>query len=73
MAYFEMDGSPVDLAGIVIGDGTITIVQAFNESIVVSVLETYPQIVGYDTQVFKYSQEQCVQRDGMYVSVTLII
>ena len=62
--YFEMDDPSVNLAGIAIGDGIITTVQAFNELTVASVLETYPQIVGCDTQVFEYSQEQYVQRDG---------
>ena len=56
--YFEMDNPPVNLARIAIGDGVLTSVEAFMELPVVSVLETYPQIIGYDIQVFEYFQEQ---------------
>ncbi|KAH0834739.1 Alpha/Beta hydrolase protein [Lanmaoa asiatica] len=57
-AYFEMDNPPVHLAGIAIGDGVITSFETFEELPVISVLETYPQIIGYDTQVFEYFREQ---------------
>ncbi|KAG6379584.1 Alpha/Beta hydrolase protein [Boletus reticuloceps] len=57
-AYFGMDNPPVNLTGIAMGDGTITSIETFNELPVVTVLETYPQIIGYDTQVFEYFQEQ---------------
>ena len=58
--YFEMDNPPVNLAAIAIGDGTITSLETFEELPVITVLETYPQIIGYDIQVFEYFQEQCV-------------
>ena len=57
-AYFEMDNPPVDLARIAIGDGALTSLETFGELPVLSVLETYPQIIGYDPQVFEYFQEQ---------------
>lgn len=60
-AYFEMDKPPINLTRIAIGDGTLGSVQTSIESPVVTVLETYPQIIGYDTQVFEYFQEQYVQ------------
>ncbi|KAF8550322.1 alpha beta-hydrolase [Imleria badia] len=56
--YFEMDNPPVSLSRIAIGDGTIGSFETYQELPVVSVLETYPQIIGYDTQVFEYFQEQ---------------
>ncbi|KAF8556411.1 alpha/beta-hydrolase [Imleria badia] len=56
--YFEMDNPPVSLSRIAMGDGTIGSLETYMELPVVSVLETYPQIIGYDTQVFEYFQEQ---------------
>ena len=56
-----MENPPVNLARIAIGDGTITSVEAFNLLPVVSVLETYPQIIGYDTDVLEYFREQYVE------------
>lgn len=57
-AYFEMENPPVKLAKIAIGDGTIGSGEAFELLPVVSVLETYPQIIGYDTDVLEYFREQ---------------
>ncbi|KIM53428.1 hypothetical protein SCLCIDRAFT_1222826 [Scleroderma citrinum Foug A] len=57
-AYFEMDNPPVKLAKIAIGDGTIGSGETFNLLPVVSVLETYPQIIGYDTDVLNYFKKQ---------------
>ncbi|OAX41086.1 alpha/beta-hydrolase [Rhizopogon vinicolor AM-OR11-026] len=57
-AYFEMENPPVTLAKIAIGDGTIASGETFELLPVVSVLETYPQIIGYDTAVFEYFREQ---------------
>ncbi|KAF8141830.1 Alpha/Beta hydrolase protein [Boletus edulis] len=57
-AYFEMKNPPVNLARIAIGDGSIASGEAFNLLPVVSVLETYPQIIGYDTDVLEYFREQ---------------
>lgn len=60
-AYFEMDNPPVNLARIAIGDGSIASGEVFQLLPVVSVLETYPQIIGYDTEVLEYFRQQCVK------------
>ncbi|KAF9244678.1 alpha beta-hydrolase [Melanogaster broomeanus] len=57
-AYFEMENPPVNLARIAIGDGTVASGETFELLPVVSVLETYPQIIGYDTDVLEYFREQ---------------
>ncbi|KAJ8597488.1 alpha/beta-hydrolase [Rhizopogon salebrosus TDB-379] len=57
-AYFDMKNPPVTLAKIAIGDGTIVSAETFELLPVVSVLETYPQIIGYDTDVFEYFRQQ---------------
>lgn len=60
-----MDNPPVNLARIAIGDGTMISVDLCAELPVISVLETYPQIIGYDTQVFEYFLQQYVQCGGV--------
>ncbi|KIM53415.1 hypothetical protein SCLCIDRAFT_31895 [Scleroderma citrinum Foug A] len=57
-AYFEMENPPVKLGKIAIGDGTIGSGETSNLLPVVSVLETYPQIIGYDTGVLDFFKEQ---------------
>lgn len=57
-AYFEMENPPVTLAKIAIGDGSIASGETFQLLPVLSVLETYPQVIGYDTDVFEYFREQ---------------
>ncbi|KAG9311509.1 Alpha/Beta hydrolase protein [Chiua virens] len=57
-AYFGIQDPPVNLAGIAIGDGAIASLEDFAEVPAISVLETYPQIIGYDTQVFEYFKRQ---------------
>lgn len=56
-----MDNPPVNLARIAIGDGTIAAAEVYTLLPVVSVLETYPQIIGYDTDVLEYFREQWVK------------
>jgi len=53
-----MDKSPVNLARIAIGDGSIASAETWGQSAVLSVLETYPQIIGYDPDVFNYFRDQ---------------
>ncbi|OAX36453.1 alpha/beta-hydrolase [Rhizopogon vinicolor AM-OR11-026] len=53
-----MKNPPVTLAKIAIGNGAITSGDTYELLPVVSVLETYPQIIGYDTDVFEYFREQ---------------
>ncbi|EIW79100.1 alpha beta-hydrolase [Coniophora puteana RWD-64-598 SS2] len=57
-AYFGLENPPVKLAKIAIGDGSIAAGEVFEIAPVVSVLETYPQIIGYDTAVLDYFREQ---------------
>ncbi|KAL4065995.1 Alpha/Beta hydrolase protein [Scleroderma citrinum] len=57
-AYFEMENPPIKLGKIAIGDGTLGSGETFNLLPVVNVLETYPQIIGYDTDVLNYFKEQ---------------
>ncbi|KAG6377286.1 Alpha/Beta hydrolase protein [Boletus reticuloceps] len=57
-AYFEMDNPPIHLERIAIGNADIGSIETSEELPVISVLETYPQIIGYDTLVFEYFQEQ---------------
>ncbi|EGO22337.1 hypothetical protein SERLADRAFT_473031 [Serpula lacrymans var. lacrymans S7.9] len=57
-AYFQMESPPVKLAKIAIGDGSIASGEVFELLPVIQVLETYPQIIGYDTDVFSYFHEQ---------------
>lgn len=60
-----MDNPPVNLAKIAMGDGTMASAETFLFVPVVSVLETYPQIIAYDTAVLEYFREQCVQTYAM--------
>ncbi|KAG2747251.1 alpha/beta-hydrolase [Suillus brevipes Sb2] len=57
-AYFEMENPPITLAKIAIGDGAIASGETFELLPVLSVIETYPQVIGYDTDVFEYFREQ---------------
>ncbi|KAF9525355.1 Alpha/Beta hydrolase protein [Crepidotus variabilis] len=57
-AYFGMPNPPVRIANIMIGDGTYTSEQVFELVPALSVLETYPQIIGYDAEVYKYFKDQ---------------
>ncbi|KAE9398534.1 alpha/beta-hydrolase [Gymnopus androsaceus JB14] len=56
--YFETPNPPVKIVKIAIGDGTVGSGTVFEELPAVTVLETYPQVIGYDTEVFKYFEEQ---------------
>ncbi|KAF8637623.1 hypothetical protein AX17_002692 [Amanita inopinata Kibby_2008] len=57
-AYFQMDHPPVNLAKVAIGDGSITSAVVFELLPALSIIETYPQLIGYDPDVFKYFKEQ---------------
>ncbi|KAF5315989.1 hypothetical protein D9758_018113 [Tetrapyrgos nigripes] len=56
--YFGMSNPPVKIAKIAIGDGSIGSGQEFELLPAVTVIETYPQIIGYDTEVYKYFKSQ---------------
>ncbi|KAJ3510060.1 hypothetical protein NLJ89_g4887 [Agrocybe chaxingu] len=57
-AYFDMPNPPVKIAKIAIGAGTYTSEQVFELLPALSVIETFPQIIGYDKDVFNYFKEQ---------------
>jgi carboxypeptidase D len=57
-----MESPPVKLAGIAIGDGSMASPETRVYLPVVNVLETYPQIIGYDTDVLEYFREQCAKK-----------
>ncbi|EMD31276.1 hypothetical protein CERSUDRAFT_89132 [Gelatoporia subvermispora B] len=55
---FSAPNPPVNLRRIAMGDGAIGSLAAFEELPALNVIETYPQIIGYDTDVFDYFKEQ---------------
>ncbi|KAJ6464618.1 Alpha/Beta hydrolase protein [Mycena vitilis] len=57
-AYFAMAKPPVKIAKIAIGDGSIAADEVFELLPALSVLETYPQLIGYDQDVYNYFKEQ---------------
>lgn len=57
-AIFQTPNPPVKLSKIAIGDGVAGSFPMTQDVPVVSVIETYPQIVSYDTDVLNYFREQ---------------
>ncbi|KAJ7073243.1 alpha/beta-hydrolase [Mycena belliarum] len=57
-AYFSMTKPPVKIAKIAIGDGSIASDEVFELLPTLSVLETFPQLIGYDPAVYNYFKEQ---------------
>ncbi|RPD60993.1 alpha/beta-hydrolase [Lentinus tigrinus ALCF2SS1-7] len=56
--YFGMKNPPVNIVTIAIGNGIIGSDAVHNELPTVTILETYPQLIGYDPQAFEYFREQ---------------
>ncbi|KAI0344358.1 alpha/beta-hydrolase [Trametopsis cervina] len=56
--YFGLRDPPVKLAKIAIGDGTLGSGYEFEILPTLTVIETYPQLIGYDTEVFEYFKTQ---------------
>ncbi|KAF7795039.1 hypothetical protein EIP86_006183 [Pleurotus ostreatoroseus] len=56
--YFERTNPPVNLTKISIGDGAIGSFIEFELLPVVTVIETYPQLIAYDPDVYQYFKEQ---------------
>ncbi|KAF8576822.1 alpha/beta-hydrolase [Ramaria rubella] len=56
--YFSLPKPPVKLVKFAIGDGAIGSEQAFEDLPVVSIMETYPQLIDYDPDVYNYFKEQ---------------
>ncbi|KAF5373507.1 hypothetical protein D9757_010495 [Collybiopsis confluens] len=57
-AIFSTPNPPVKLHKISIGDGTIGDFALYEELSTVNTLETYPEIIGFDPDVFQYFKEQ---------------
>ncbi|KAF7770375.1 hypothetical protein Agabi119p4_6349 [Agaricus bisporus var. burnettii] len=56
--YFNMKNPPVKVSKFVIGDGTLNTPQVFELLPALQILETYPQLIGYNQDVFKYFESQ---------------
>ncbi|KAJ7463398.1 Alpha/Beta hydrolase protein [Mycena galericulata] len=57
-AYFSMAKPPVKIAKIAIGDGSIAADEVFELLPALDVIATYPQLIGYDQDVYNYFKEQ---------------
>ncbi|KAI0372590.1 alpha/beta-hydrolase [Pilatotrama ljubarskyi] len=56
--YFGLPEPPVNIVKFAIGDGTIGSEAVFEILPTVTTLETYPQLIGYDPEVFEWFREQ---------------
>ncbi|KAH9946531.1 alpha/beta-hydrolase [Amylocystis lapponica] len=57
-AYFGLSDPPVKLAKIAIGDGTLGSGPTYELLPTPYTVETYPQLIGYDPEVFEWFREQ---------------
>ncbi|KAL0572767.1 hypothetical protein V5O48_009200 [Marasmius crinis-equi] len=57
-AYFGMPNPPVKIGKIAIGDGSMTTDTVFQLVPSIKVIETFPQLINYDVEVYKYFKEQ---------------
>ncbi|KAH9849948.1 alpha/beta-hydrolase [Lenzites betulinus] len=57
-AYFGLADPPVNVVKFAIGDGTVGSEMVFQYAPTVTILETYPQLISYDTEVFEYFRDQ---------------
>ncbi|KAJ7210524.1 alpha beta-hydrolase [Mycena pura] len=57
-AYFSMAKPPVKIVKIAMGDASITEDEVFELLPTLGILETYPQLIGYDQEVYNYFKEQ---------------
>ncbi|KAJ3548231.1 hypothetical protein NM688_g5321 [Phlebia brevispora] len=55
---FSMPDPPVKLAKIMVGDPAFGSVDEFKTMPTLSLIETYPQLIAYDTEVYDYFKEQ---------------
>ncbi|PSR71877.1 hypothetical protein PHLCEN_2v12221 [Hermanssonia centrifuga] len=56
--YFGLENPPVKLSKIAIGNGAIGNFWEYEVLSTLTVIETYPQLIGYDPDVYKYFREQ---------------
>ncbi|KAI0773268.1 Alpha/Beta hydrolase protein [Trametes elegans] len=57
-AYFSTPNPPVKIAKFAIGNGAIPSGLVFSVLPTLTVIETYPQLIGYDPEVYDYFREQ---------------
>ncbi|OCH94794.1 alpha/beta-hydrolase [Obba rivulosa] len=57
-AIFQSANPPVNLRSIAIGDGSLGSLATIEELPALNVIETYPQLINYDPDVFNYFREQ---------------
>ncbi|KAJ7840852.1 alpha/beta-hydrolase [Mycena olivaceomarginata] len=57
-ALFSTPNPPVTLKKIAIGDGTLGSFAAFEELPTLTTIETYPQLINYDPEVYEYFKTQ---------------
>ncbi|PAV20210.1 alpha beta-hydrolase [Pyrrhoderma noxium] len=57
-AIFETENPPVNLTKVAIGNGAIGTEAETQEMNVMGILGTYPQLIGYDPEVYNYFKEQ---------------
>ncbi|OSD08204.1 alpha/beta-hydrolase [Trametes coccinea BRFM310] len=56
--YFGLADPPVNIVKFAIGDGTISDDVTFAVMPTLTTIETYPQLIGYDSAVYEYFREQ---------------
>ncbi|TBU47608.1 alpha/beta-hydrolase [Dichomitus squalens] len=56
--YFGLENPPVNIVKFAIGDGTVGSTLTFEYVPTLTTIETYPQLIGYDPEVFDYFREQ---------------
>ncbi|RDX43775.1 alpha/beta-hydrolase [Lentinus brumalis] len=56
--YFGMEYPPVNIAAFAIGNGVLGSEAVYFNLPSITILETYPQLIGYNSDVFEYLREQ---------------
>ncbi|KAJ7278049.1 alpha/beta-hydrolase [Mycena rebaudengoi] len=57
-AIFSTPNPPVNLKKIAIGDGTLSTVATFENLPTLTIIQTYPQLINFDSDVFNYFKTQ---------------
>ncbi|KIJ31431.1 hypothetical protein M422DRAFT_53358 [Sphaerobolus stellatus SS14] len=57
-AYFGLQNPPVRMVKFAIGDGAIASEPVFEDAPVVKIMETYPQLIDFDPDIYNYFKEQ---------------
>ncbi|KAL5492153.1 hypothetical protein ACEPAI_3600 [Sanghuangporus weigelae] len=57
-SIFSAENPPVNLSKAAIGNGAIGTISETQQLTAMAIIETYPQLIGYDTEVYEYFREQ---------------